>query len=222
MPKFKVPEVAIQRLSFYLRALKKFTDEGILSSQGLAKLVGTTATQVRKDLAYFGEFGMPGQGYDIGKLKQEIMHVLAIDRKWKLALAGVGKLGAALLAYPGFKREEFEIAVLFDNDPEKVGKKVEGVVIQPVDNMVDIVRARGINIGIITTPAEAAQSVVDKMVEGGIEGILNFAPIRLKVFEKIKLKNVDLSLELESLSYFLSSKANERKRMKHATTKSRQ
>jgi len=104
MPRFKIPDITIERLSIYLRALSKFTDDTILSSQGLARLVGTTAAQVRKDLAYFGEFGIPGQGYRVGKLREEITHILALDRSWRLVLVGVGKLGAALLAYPGFRR----------------------------------------------------------------------------------------------------------------------
>lgn len=211
MPGFKVPEITIQRLSIYLRALKKFTDEGILSSQGLARLVGTTAAQVRKDLAYFGEFGIPGQGYNIGKLKQEIRHILALTQEWRLALVGAGKLGTALLAYPGFKREEFKIIAVFDNDPKKIGKKVEGITIEPVEKITDILLEYEVKIGILTTPADVAQSVVDKMIEGGVRGILNFAPVHLKIPEKIKLKNVDLSMELEALSYFLAKEAKHRK-----------
>lgn len=207
MPRFKVPEVTIERLSIYLRALEKFTDDSVISSQGLAVLVGTTDTQVRKDLAYFGEFGIPGQGYEAGKLKEEIVRILALDCEWRLALVGVGKLGAALLAYPGFKRKEFKVVAAFDNDPEKTGKKVEEITIQPVERIYEVLPHYKIKIGIITTPAGAAQDVADKLVKSGVEGILNFAPAYLQVPEKIKVKNVDLSMELETLSYFLSTEA---------------
>lgn len=210
MSRFKVPEVTIERLSIYLRALGKFTEDTVLSSQSLAALVGATAAQVRKDLAYFGEFGIPGQGYHVGKLRQEVAHILALDRRWRLALVGAGKLGTALLAYPGFKREEFQIVVVFDNDPRKVGKKVEGLKIQPVEKINEVLPQDDIKVGIITTPAEAAQQVADELIEGGVKGILNFAPAHINVPEGIKLKNVDLSMEVESLSYFLSRRARER------------
>ncbi|HHF98470.1 MAG TPA: redox-sensing transcriptional repressor Rex [Candidatus Aerophobetes bacterium] len=204
MPRFKIPDITIERLSIYLRALSKFTDDTILSSQGLARLVGTTAAQVRKDLAYFGEFGIPGQGYRVGKLREEITHILALDRSWRLVLVGVGKLGAALLAYPGFRRKEFQIVAVFDNDPKKIGRKIEGKVVQDVEIMERVLPEMEVKIGIITTPAEAAQDVADRLVRGGVKGILNFAPVRIMVPDEIKLKNVDLSMELEILSYFIS------------------
>ena len=208
MPRFRVPEITIERLSIYLRALRKFTDDSVLSSQGLAKLVGTTDAQVRKDLAYFGGFGTPGQGYQVGKLKEEIARILALDRSWRLALVGVGKLGTALLAYPGLKRKEFQIVAAFDNDPEKIGMEVEGIVVQAVEKICEVLPGKRIKIGIITTPAEAAQNAANRLVEGGVEGILNFAPVRITVPERVKLKNVDLSMELETLSYFISKEKN--------------
>lgn len=213
--------MTIGRLSIYLRALGKFKDGSVLSSRKLAALVGATDAQVRKDLAYFGEFGIPGQGYHVGKLKEEITRILALDREWRLALVGAGKLGTALIAYPGFKRKEFQIVAVFDNDPEKIGRKVEGVRIQPVEKMCDILSQNRIKVGIITTPAEAAQSVADKLVEGGVRGILNFAPAHLQVSEKVKVKNVDLSMEVETLSYFLSKETENRTKTKYETAKSR-
>jgi len=204
MPRFRVPEVTVERLSIYLRALKKFSDDRIISSQDLAEIVGTTDAQVRKDFAYFGEFGIPGQGYRVGKLKKEIIHILALDKKWNLALVGVGKLGSALLAYPGFRREEFKIKLAFDVDPGKIGKIIEGVRVEDAKRIPEILSFNQIEVGIITTPAEVAQEIAEKLVEGGVRGILNFAPIRLVIPENIKLKNVDLSMELETLVYFLS------------------
>lgn len=204
MPRFRVPEVTVERLSIYLRALKKLPPGRVLSSQELAELVGTTGGQVRKDLAYFGEFGTPGQGYRVEKLKKEISCILALDQIWKLALVGVGKLGAALLAYPGLKRKEFQIKAVFDNDPAKIGTRIGGTVIRNVEEIPQVLPGLRIKIGIITTPAEAAQDVANKLVQGGVRGILNFAPVRITVPGEVKLKNVDLSMELETLSYFLS------------------
>lgn len=207
MPKFKVPEVTIERLSIYLRAIKGLNEESILSSQELANLLETSDGQVRKDLAYFGGFGVPGQGYKAGKLKKEIRHILGLDTTWGMALVGVGNLGRALLIYPGFKRNEFEIRAAFDKDPSKIGKMWQGVEVQDVENIPQILPLKEIKIGIITTPASAAQEVADKLVKGGIKGILNFAPTRISIPKEVKLKNVDLSMQLENLSYFLNKRS---------------
>lgn len=207
MPKFKVPEVTIERLSIYLRAIKGLDEESILSSQELANLLETSDGQVRKDLAYFGGFGVPGQGYKVGKLKKEIRHILGLDTTRGMALVGVGNLGRALLIYPGFKRNEFEIRAAFDKDPSKIGKVWQGVEVQDVENIPQILPLKEIKIGIITTPASAAQEVADKLVKGGVKGILNFAPTRISIPKEVKLKNVDLSMQLENLSYFLAKRS---------------
>ncbi|TET62391.1 redox-sensing transcriptional repressor Rex [Candidatus Aerophobetes bacterium] len=204
MPRFKIPEITVERLSIYLRAIKKFHEDEILSSQGLAELVGTSDGQVRKDLAYFGEFGVPGQGYKVGKLIEEISHILGLDKDQRIALVGVGKLGSALLAYPGFKGKGFKIKAAFDNDPSKVGKTWQGVTIQSVQKIARVISQEKIDIGIITTPAPATQEVANKLVEGGVKGILNFAPTRIVVPAHVKLRNVDLAIQLEGLSYFLT------------------
>lgn len=207
MPKFKVPEVTVERLSIYLRAIKRLNEESILSSQELANLLETSDGQVRKDLAYFGGFGVPGQGYKVGKLKKEIRHILGLDTTWGMALVGVGNLGRALLIYPGFKRNEFEIRAAFDKDPSKIGKVWQGVEVKDVENIPQILPLKEIKIGIITTPASAAQEVADKLVKGGVKGILNFAPTRISIPKEVKLKNVDLSMQLENLSYFLAKRS---------------
>lgn len=204
MPRFKIPEVTVERLSIYLRAIKKFHEDEILSSQGLAELVGTSDGQVRKDLAYFGEFGVPGQGYKVGKLIEEISHILGLDKDQRIALVGVGKLGSALLGYPGFKGKGFKIKAAFDNDPSKVGKTWQGVRIQSVQKIARVISQEKIDIGIITTPTPATQEVANKLVEGGVKGILNFAPTRIVVPAHVKLRNVDLAIQLEGLSYFLT------------------
>ena len=205
MSGFKVPEATVERLSLYLRALREIPDERILSSYEFAKLVGTTDAQIRRDLFYFGKFGTPSQGYRVDKLKEEIIHILGLDRKRRLALVGVGKLGSALLGYPGLRKNEFQIKFAFDNDPEKIGKTVEGIIIQDIEKIPELLLRHKVKIGIITTPAEAAQDTADKLIEGKVEGILNFAPACcLVVPDKIKLKNVDLSILVETLSFLVS------------------
>jgi redox-sensing transcriptional repressor len=206
MPRFKVPEATVERLSVYLRSIKRLKDERVLPSQELAELVGTSDGQVRKDLAYFGEFGVPGQGYRVGTLKEEISRILGVDRGWSIALIGMGNLGAALLAYPGFKRQGFEIKVAFDNDLSKIGKVWQGVKIEDVEKIPQILFEQEIKMGIIATPAQAAQAVANNLIEGGVKAILNFAPVRIVVPDRVKLRNVDLSIELEALSYFLGRK----------------
>ena len=207
MPRFKVPEATVQRLSVYLRSIKRLNNERVLPSQELAELVGTSDGQVRKDLAYFGEFGVPGQGYRVGTLKEEISRILAVDKSWSIALVGVGNLGAALLAYAGFKRQGFKIRVAFDNDLSKIGKVWQGVRIEDVEKIPQILAEQAeIKMAIIATPAKAAQEVANKLIEGGVKAILNFAPVRIIVPARVKLRNVDLSIELEALSYFLGRK----------------
>ena len=142
MPRFKAPEVAVQRLSLYLRTLKSIPDDRVLSSQKFAELVGTTDNQIRKDLSYFGWFGIRGQGYRVDRLKEEITHILTLNRKWRLALVGVGKLGSALLMYPGFRKDKFQIKLAFDSDPEKIGKTIGGIVIQDVEKIISIKEGR--------------------------------------------------------------------------------
>ena len=206
MPRFKVPEATVERLSVYLRSIKRLNNERVLPSQELAELVGTSDGQVRKDLAYFGEFGVPGQGYRVGTLKEEISRILGVDRVWRIALVGMGNLGAALLAYPGFKRQGFEIKVAFDNDLSKIGKVWQGVKIEDVEKIPQILFEQETKMGIIATPAQAAQAVANNLIEGGVKAILNFAPVRIVVPDRVKLRNVDLSIELEALSYFLGRK----------------
>jgi len=204
MPRFKAPEVAVQRLSLYLRTLKGIPDDRVLSSQKFAELVGTTDNQIRKDLSYFGWFGIRGQGYRVDRLKEEITHILTLNRKWRLALVGVGKLGSALLMYPGFRKDKFQIKLAFDSDPEKIGRTIGGIVIQDVEKIPELLPLNKIKVGIIATPADVAQDVADKLIRGKVKGILNFAPTHLVVPGKIKLKNIDLSIPLEILSFFIS------------------
>ncbi|MFH1548546.1 MAG: redox-sensing transcriptional repressor Rex [Candidatus Omnitrophota bacterium] len=205
---WKIPASTIDRLSIYMRALDKLGLDGMetVSSLQLAELSGVNSAQLRKDLAYFGQFGTRGRGYEIKSLLQNLRKILGVDKKWKTVLIGIGNLGSALLAYPEFKEEGFEVVGAFDNSFSKVGKKLEGIKIQEIDKVEAFLKIEKIKIGIITTPATVAQEVADSLVKGGVKAILNFAPVSLNVAKGIKVKNVDLSKELESLSYFLTHK----------------
>ena len=175
-----------------------------ISSQDLAERFNLNSAQVRKDLAYFGEFGVRGIGYHVSDLKTELQRILGLDREWPVALIGLGNLGAALFHYKGFSRQGFRIAVVFDDDPAKIGRDIDGVPIAAMRDLAHEVRARAIQIAILAVPAEAAQSVTDQVVAAGVKAVLNFAPARLRVPREARLKNVDLSIELETLSFYLA------------------
>ena len=204
MKKKKVPVATIPRLSFYYRALMQKSDARFVSSQELAELSGTSAAQVRKDLAYFGQFGAAGKGYRVDFLKASITRILGVDKNWPVALVGIGNLGSALLSYKGFPRQGFHIVAAFDNDEQKIGKNFAGIVIQDIATLEDEIRLKKIKMAVVTVPQQAAQEVIDKLVSSGIKAILNFAPIRLGVPKSVEVHNIDLSIELEKLTYFLS------------------
>ncbi len=206
MPRFKIPGTTIERLSLYLRNIREMRDERVLSSQQLSTRVGTSDALIRKDLAYFGEFGIPGQGYRVGLLKEEISRILGLDKCWLIALVGMGNLGAALLAYPGFKQHGFKIEMAFDNDPAKIGRVWRGIRIENIENICQILVEEKIKMGIIATPVESAQYVADRLVQGGVRAILNFAPTRIVVPQRVRIRHVDVSAGLETLSYFMANK----------------
>ena len=198
--------MTIRRLSVYTRCLLQLEEDGVktISSQELAERFNLNSAQVRKDLAYFGEFGVRGIGYYVSGLKAELQRILGLDREWAVALVGFGNLGSALFHYKGFGRQGFRIAAIFDDDPGKIGRAVDST---PVFSSHDIgreIKARGIQIAIVAVPPEAAPAVTDQLVEAGIRAILNFAPARLKAPKDVRLKNVDLSIELETLSFYLA------------------
>lgn len=202
----KIPEMTIRRLSVYTRCLLQLEEDGVeaISSQELAERFGLNSAQVRKDLAYFGEFGVRGIGYHVTGLKAELQRILGLDREWPVALVGLGNLGSALFHYKGFTRQGFRIAVVFDDDPAKIGREIDGVPIVGTQDLAREVRARQLEIAIVAVPAEAAQTVTDQLVAAGIKAVLNFAPARLRVPREARLKNVDLSIELETLSFYLA------------------
>jgi redox-sensing transcriptional repressor len=202
----KIPEMTIRRLSVYTRCLLQLEEDGVktVSSQELADRFSLNSAQVRKDLAYFGEFGVRGIGYYVSGLKAELQRILGLDREWAVALVGFGNLGSALFHYKGFARQGFRIAAIFDDDPVKADREVDGVPIFPSRELARELRARGIQIAILAVPAESAQAVTDQLVAAGIKAVLNFAPARLRVGREIRLKDVDLSIELETLSFYLA------------------
>jgi redox-sensing transcriptional repressor len=205
----KIPEMTIRRLSVYTRCLLQLEEDGVktISSQELAERFSLNSAQVRKDLAYFGEFGVRGIGYYVSGLKAELQRILGLDREWAVALVGFGNLGSALFHYKGFARQGFRIAVVIDDDPAKIGREIESVPVVPSRDMAREIKARGVQIAIVAVPPEAAQVVTEQLVAAGIKAVLNFAPTRLRVGREIRLKNVDLSIELETLSFYLAKSA---------------
>jgi redox-sensing transcriptional repressor len=197
------PKAVVGRVSLYLRQLETFQRQGYstVSSSQLGSALAINDAQVRKDLAFFGQFGYPGIGYRIQELMDALRHILGIDRDWPLALVGLGNLGRALLKYRGFRSRGFHIVALFDNDSEKVGQTFDGMTVEPIDALRKTVSARGITLAVLSVPAEAAQSVADLMVASGILGILNFAPLPLVVPPSVNVVAVDLSVQLEHLAY---------------------
>jgi redox-sensing transcriptional repressor len=202
----RIPEMTIRRLSVYTRCLLQLEEDGVktVSSQELAERFNLNSAQVRKDLAYFGEFGVRGIGYYVSGLKAELQRILGLDREWAVALVGFGNLGSALYHYKGFSRQGFRIAVIIDDDPAKTGRDVNGVPIVSSRDMARELKTRGIQVAIVAVPAESAQAVTDQLVAAGIKAVLNFAPTRLRVGREVRLKNVDLSIELETLSFYLA------------------
>jgi redox-sensing transcriptional repressor len=203
----QVSELTTNRLSVYLRCLNELEDAGVktISSQSLAAQFHLNAAQIRKDLAYFGEFGVRGVGYYVRDLKRHLRQILGLDRKLRVAIIGAGNLGLALADYPGFRQEGFEISALFDVLSSKVGQKSRGgVPILDIQDLKRCVRRDRISIAVIAVPAPSAQRVVDLVTASGIKAVLNFSPGALQVPDGVKLKSVDLTVSLESLSFHLA------------------
>ena len=203
MKPMKIPEKTVTRLSIYLRCLEELEADGIasVSSRQLAERFGLNSAQVRKDLAYFGQFGVRGLGYYIAELKHNLERILGLKQDWEVALVGVGNLGSALIAYKGFQARGFKIGMAFDADPAKVGHVVGDVQVIEIAKLVPSVRRKKVKIAVLAVPATAAQSVADLLVDAGVTAILNFAPTQLTVPEGVKVQNVDLSVLLKTLSY---------------------
>ncbi|MEA1964170.1 MAG: redox-sensing transcriptional repressor Rex [Candidatus Aerophobetes bacterium] len=206
MKKIRVPTESVKRLSLYLRSLNYLSEEGVetISSDELAKGIYVSAAQVRKDLSYFGDFGTRGVGYNVQSLIYKIKSALGLDKKRSVALVGVGRLGLALLNYPGFEEFGFQISVAFDSDPKKIGKIYKGVKVKDSSQIEKIIKKEKIKIAIIAVPAPAAQKIADVLIKTGIKAILNFSPIYLSIPEDINIKTVDIATELGNLAYHLT------------------
>ena len=207
MKSHHIPRATIERLSMYIQELESMAREGIevVSSEPLARACDVNASQVRKDLAYFGEFGVRGVGYTIAKLLKSISMSLGIDRQWRVALVGIGNLGRALLNHPEFKQRNFHVVAAFDCDPFKIGEFVQGIEVICTKRMDEKVRELGIEIGIITTPPERTQRAAQHLTDAGVRAILNYAPARLRVPEGVYVEYVDFFHHLYALSFNLSS-----------------
>lgn len=204
----KVPEPAIPRLSLYYRALLESTKTDTVSSEELATLTGVTAAQLRRDLTYFGQFGTPGKGYKVNELRAQILKILGTDKCWNVALIGVGNLGSAFLSYNGFRKQGFNITCVFDSNMHKIGKVFDGVKIQDISELQDVIKEKDVKMAILAVPAGSAQGAVDTLVKAGVKAILNFAPTRPQVPDYVQLLNVDLTIELERLAHFLTKSEN--------------
>lgn len=203
MKTLKIPEATIIRLSVYSRHLTEVDRKGIIttSSGDIAEGVGVSPAQVRKDLAYFGEFGTRGVGYNVKDLRQHILRILGLSVDWSVCLVGAGNLGLALSTYKGFRERGFIITSIFDTDPKKVGIMVGNVEVLPIEQLKEVAKQNRTQIGIVAVPAAAAQEIADQLIKAGVQAILNFAPVVLNVPPEIELRNVDLAVNLEVLTF---------------------
>jgi len=203
----EIPPVVIDRLPLYTRALSALESEAreVVSSQELGTRLGVTPAQIRKDLSYFGRFGKQGRGYNVHKLLDELQRILGLDRQWRMALVGVGKLGRAILGYEGFTPQGFRIVQAFDTDPKRVGEQLNGLTVKSADELESALSANPVDVGIVAVPAEIAQSVINTLVKCGVRAILNYAPIAAQVPRGVHLKRIEPVLALQSMTYYLKN-----------------
>ena len=201
----KVPGVVVLRLPLYVRELADMLklEKKVVSSQQLGERLQMTPAQIRKDLSYFGKFGKQGRGYPIPYLIKQLRNVLGLERKWNCCLIGVGRLGRAVISYPGFTPEGFHILAAFDDNADQIGQQVGELTIQPIKDMERTIKENNISIGIVTVPALNAQQVIDRMVACGLKSILNYAPIGLHIPRTVQIRNIDPLLSMQSMTYYL-------------------
>jgi redox-sensing transcriptional repressor len=206
----KISELTTNRMSIYLRCLNDLASKGekTISSDSLAKQFHLNSAQIRKDLAYFGEFGVRGVGYYVDDLREQLTKILGLNTEHRVAIIGAGRLGTALADYYGLTQTNFSVAAMFDSDENKIGQKIGGVEIFDIKDFARIAKKDKIDVAVIAVPAPFAQSVLDQIIKAGIKAVMNFAPIPLKVEGDVKMKTVDLTISLESLSYFLAQPVN--------------
>lgn len=205
----KIADSTVRRLAIYLRFLEEFEHQGraTISSEALAQRAGTTSAQVRKDLSFFGSFGKRGLGYDVDALASRLREILGLGHRYRVMIVGAGRLAGALVQYAGFSARGFQIVAVLDQDPAKVGQPLGEVTVEHVARLEAIVVRERVEIAILVTPADPAQSLVDRLVASGVTAILNFAPVQLHVPDGVDVKNVNLAVELETLSYALAHRA---------------
>lgn len=201
----KIPDIIIGRLPIYLRALQRMADKGMqtTSSQELGERVGISAAQIRKDISQFGEFGKQGTGYRISFLIDKLREIMKIDRIWDVAVVGAGDMGHALARYPGFVNRGFRIAMVFDNDPTKVGQQIGEFTVEDTATLVERIKGAGVQVAMLTVPASAAREVTELLVKAGVKAILNYAPISLTVPEGVRVQHIDPATHLQRMTYYL-------------------
>ena len=206
----EVPDVVVSRLPQYVRTLTQLLAEGvqIANSQQLGEKLQITPAQIRKDLSYFGRFGKQGRGYNVNHLLEELKQILGLTVTWNVAVVGVGRLGRAILSYPGFTPDGFQLVAALDDNPEVVGQDVGGLTVQPVSHLDDVIQRHQVSIAIVAVPIAYTQGVVDRLVECGVKAILNYAPIMPQVPEDVNVRNIDPLLSLQSMTYYLANGSN--------------
>ncbi len=203
----EIPDIVVGRLPVYLRALLRMAQDGqqITSSKELGERLGISSAQIRKDLSHFGEFGKQGTGYQIQFLVEQIQRILKVESEWAVALVGLGDLGRAVGRYKGFANRGFRITAIFDNDPEKIGTDINGLTVMDSANMIAEIRARGLKVAMLAVPAEKAQEVANQLVEAGLKGILNYAPINLTVPKEVRVQYIDPVTHLQRMTFYLEA-----------------
>lgn len=205
MPDKVIPDIVVGRLPIYLRALQRMLAENrhVTSSQELGERLGISAAQIRKDLSQFGEFGKQGTGYSIDYLAEQIRQILHIDRVWDIAVVGAGDIGSAVARYQGFANRGMQVAMIFDNDPAKIGTQVGSFTVQDTAALESTIKRAGIKVAMIATPSEKAQEVSDQLIAAGVKAILNYAPINLNVTEDVRVQYIDPVIHLQRMTYYL-------------------
>jgi len=205
----EVPEVVVSRLPQYLRILNQLSEDGtlVVSSQQLGDKLQVTSAQIRKDLSYFGRFGKQGRGYSVRDLLDRLRQILGVNSYWNVAVVGVGRLGRAILSYPGFNPDGFHLVAAFDVNPQVVGEEVGGLAVRALDELRRVTNEQKISIAIVAVPVSQTQEVVDQLVACGVRAILNYAPISPHVREGIKIRNIDPVLSLQSMTYYINDSA---------------
>lgn len=204
----RIADSTVRRLSLYLRFLEESTNRGLvtISSDELARRGGTTSAQVRKDLSFFGSFGKRGLGYSVPELTESLREILGLRRDWQVIIVGAGKIGTALAQYRGFRQRGFRVTAVYDRDPKKIGTRWDTLTVRDMADVERDIQKEHPDIAVLTTPAEEAQVVVDRLVSAGMRALLNFAPIQLQVPPDVTLKNVNMAMELEGLSFALTNR----------------